>query len=189
MRILFLILSVLLLSSCSQQGFTSVFNHLKGDASASSLESECIEFPFDETSTGCNLYGWQRFAYEALKQTKSDHENALAHLGAENADAYKRLILLSQPHEAINVRLQATETMLAIAETNNNSFGHFFYMLATHNKQDLSNKKEMIYLNTKLKKQIQMNAQLKAELASTQAKIEAIMDIEKTLNTNEDIRN
>lgn len=189
MRILFLILSVFLLSSCSQQGVTSVFNHLKGGVSASSLESKCTEFSFDESSTECNLYGWQHFAYEALKQTKSEHENALTHLGAKSADAYKRLILLSQPHETINVRLQATETMLAIAEANNNSFGHFFYILATHNKQDLSSKKEIIYLNTKLTKQTQMNTQLKVELASTQAKIEAIMDIEKTLNTNEDIRN
>ncbi|TEW44294.1 hypothetical protein [Psychromonas algicola] len=184
MRILFFVLSAFLLSACSQQGFTSVFNSLTGNFSESSLKDECEVFPYDNSDSACNLYGWQTFAYQSLAHTKAEHQQALTALGELNGDTYKRLILLSQHHETVNVRLKATDTLFAIAKANDNSFGHFFYILATHNKQDLVNKKNAIYLNAKLKKQTQTSAKLKAELISAQAKIEAIMDIEKTLNTN-----
>ena len=184
MRILFFVLSAFLLSACSQQGFTSVFNNLTGNFSESTLKEQCEEFPFDNSDTACNLYGWQTFAYQSLSQNEAQHQRALTGLNSLKGDSYKRLILLSQHHEAVNVRLKATDALFAIAKINDNSFGHFFYILATHNKQDLVNKKEAIYLNAKLKKQTQTSAKLKAELSSTQAKIEAIMDIEKTLNTN-----
>lgn len=177
MKILLLILSSFLLSACSQQGLNAIF-------SASSLESKCDYFPYDDTDTACNLYGWQTFSYDSLKHNKQQHQQALMDLTTTIDDSYKRLILLSQHHETVNVRLKATDAMFAIAKANDNSFGHFFYILATHNKQDLVNKKNAIYLNAKLKKQTQTSAKLKAELVSTQAKIEAIMDIEKTLNTN-----
>ena len=182
MRILFFVLSIFLLSACSHQQFTSVIDHFKGSLSPDTLEEECDEtFSYDNSGSPCNIYGWQLFVYQSLAQTQEAHDQTLLNLGNNPGDTYKRLILLSHHHEPLNVRIEATDALLNIAKANSNSFGHFFYIIATYNKQDLAHQKEAVYSQDKLK---QKNTKLKRELNKTKAKIQAIMDIEKNLNTN-----
>lgn len=184
MRLLLFIVSALFLTACSQQHFSSAWGSLTDGFSEPSLQQLCDEFPYDDSDTACNLYGWQHFAYQTALHTQSQHQQALMHLGATSGDSYKRLILLSQPQEALNVRLKATQSMLAIASKKDNSFGQFFFLLANHYQQDVDNKRQLIYLNADLKSQKAENKSLQQALIKNKAKIQAIMDIEENLNTN-----
>jgi len=184
-RILVFTLTFVLLSGCSYQKLNSMMLNFQGGLSSDTLDAECDDaFNYDNSDSPCNLYGWQRFVHQSLKQTKEAHDQALFELGNSLGDTYKRLILLSQPHEPLNVRIEATEAILNVGKANTNSFGQFFYIIATYNEQNIAHQKEALYAENKLNKLAQKNTRLKKELEKTQAKIQAIMDIEKTLNTN-----
>lgn len=190
MRILFFILSVILLSSCSALQKDVIIIDEPNHESKSNLLTEplikedCIVFPYDNSNTPCNLLGWQSFTYQSLTHTKKAHQAALLLLGNEPGVAYKQLILLSNKHETLEVRSRAKAAMFNISKTNLNNFGHFFYMLAIYNEHDLLNEKSALQLKAELKKVNKKNIKLTNELNNAQSKIEAIMDIEKNLNTN-----
>ena len=190
MRILFFLLSVILLSSCSVLQKDVIAIDEPNHESKSSLltkpliKEDCIVFPYDNSSTPCNLLGWQSFAYQSLTHTKKAHQAALLLLGSEPGVAYKQLILLSNNHEALEVRSRATAAMFNLSKTNLNNFGHFFHMLAIYNEHDLINEKSVLQLRSELKRINKKNVKLTNELNNAQSKIEAIMDIEKNLNTN-----
>jgi hypothetical protein len=148
------------------------------------LLQACPIFPYDNSDRPCNLVGWQQFAYQAMKASESEHRAALLLLSNTQEDTYKTLIIESSIYEPDDVRQQAIAAMFKISEENINHFGHFFYLLATYNHTRLLNEKKIIRVERQLKTQINKNTKLKKQLADTQAKIQAIMDIEQDLNTN-----
>jgi len=184
MRLFFFVVSTLLLAGCSQQHFSSTWGHLTGGFSGTSLGETCEHFPYDDSDTACNLYGWQVFAYQATRDTATQHQQALTQLGATTSDNYKRLILLSQPQETLNIRLKALQSIQVIASTKENSFGNLLLLLTHYYQQDVDNKKQLIYLNAHLKSQKTETKALQQALKNNKAKIQAIMDIEENLNTN-----
>jgi len=183
-RILFACLSVVLLSACSQLQFTSMFGHVKNPILSHPLSEQCELLPYDNTESVCNLYGWQSFAYHSLLQTKAEQQYILSQLGSDFAATNKRLILLTHSFQKLDVRQHAAETMLEVAKQNNNAFGQFFYLLANHTMQAIQSQKSAQTLEFKVKELMQKNRVLSVELKNSQEKIEAIMDIEKKLNTN-----
>lgn len=184
MRILLFVLSVFLLPACSyldREGMTSEAN--AAHSNEPSLEN-CNAFPYDTSDTPCNLLGWQSFAYQALTQTPKEHKTALLLLENSLGAEYKKLILLSNDNETFATRTQASKQMFKLSKTHLNSFGHFFYMLAVYTEHALTNEKSTMDLKAKLKKSSNKNAKLKTELSNAQSKIQAIIDIEKNINTN-----
>lgn len=188
MKILFFILSIFILSACSHLQFISMHDKASSqqmdDKSKLPLHRGCGYYPFDNSDSPCNLFGWQTFVYTSLSQTKKEHNATLLSLGTSQRDEYKRSVLLANHNESFAVRAQAIEALFAVSSKNDNSFGYFFYILATLQKQALFSEQNSVAVDVELKKSVQKNAKLKAELADTQAKIQAIMEIEKNLKTN-----
>ena len=188
MKILFFILSIFLLSACSQlHSLFSWDNTNSSRTMANSkerLQGECNYYPYNNSDTPCNLFGWQAFVYQTLSQTKEEHDASLLSLGTTQEDEYKQFILLAEHYESDAVRTQAIAALFDISAENNNSFGYFFNIIATLQKNELLNKQKVADLQIKLKNSSQQNSTLKVKLADTQAKIQAIMDIEKNLKTN-----
>ena len=184
MRILFFVLSVVLLSSCS-----ALQREVTGEDPKANLLNEpsfenCETFPYDDSESPCNLLGWQSFAYQSLTQTPKEHKMALFLSENTPGAMYKELILLSNDNETFETRTLATAAMFTLSKNHLNSFGHFFYMLAVFTEHDLNNEKDVTYLKSKLKKLTNKNTKLKTELNNAQSKIQAIIDIEKNINTN-----
>lgn len=184
MRILFFVLSIVLLSSCSYLQRENVGAEAQSKQLEAPLLENCETFPYDDSDTPCNLLGWQSFAYQSLTQSREEHKKALRMLENSPGAAYKKLILLSNNNEKLTTRSQATEAMFKLSKNHLNNFGHFFYMLALYTKHDLTNEKNVISLKSKLKKLSSKNSKLKTELNNAQSKIQAIIDIEKNINTN-----
>ena len=188
MKILFFILSIFLLSACSQLQFILSSDKANSQRTAANtkerLHRGCNYYPYDNSDTPCNLFGWQAFVYQSLSQTQEEHHAALLSLGTSQGDKYKQFILLADHYESDAVRTQAIDAIYDISSENNNSFGYFFNIIATLQKHELLNKKKAADLQTELTKSSQQNSALKAQLADTQAKIQAIMEIEENLKTN-----
>lgn len=146
-------------------------------------KESCIIFPYDNSNSPCNLLGWQSFAYQSLTHTKREHQVALLS-SSQLSSYYKQLILMSHHFEEREVRAQAVTAMFNISRAYSDSFGHFFYILATYTEQHLINENNAEQLKSKLKKTNKKNAQLASELKDAQSKIQAIMDIEKNLKTD-----
>ena len=187
MKLLFFILSLFWITACTQmQPFFHVDTPTTDTNSSSSelLRDSCDGYAFDNSDLPCNLVGWQEFFYKSLLQSKEEHDNTLSLLGNTQEDVYKRLILLSMRHESLEVRNNAKDVMLKVSSENANGFGRFFYTLAHLLEQQVTTEHTVIDLQKSLKSSSQKNAKLKAELADTKAKIQAIMEIEKNLNAN-----
>jgi hypothetical protein len=184
---LFFILSLFSVAACTQ--LQPVF-HVDtpiidpNTSSAELLRDSCDGYSYDNTDRPCNLVGWQEFVFESLLQSKEDHEKSLNLLGNTQEDVYKRLILLSMRYESLEVRNKAKDVMLNVSSENVNGFGRFFYSLAHLLEQQITTEHTVIDLQKSLKSSAQKNTKLKAELADTKAKIQAIMEIEKNLNAN-----
>ena len=184
MRILFFVLSVVLLSSCSALQREFAGEDQKANQLNEPSYKNCETFPYDDSESPCNLLGWQSFAYQSLTQTPKEHKTALVQLENTPGAKYKELILLSNHNETYETRTQATAAMLTLSKKHLNSFGHFFYLLTVYTEHDINNEKDVIYLKSKLKKETSKNNKLKTELNNAQSKIQAIIDIEKNINTN-----
>jgi hypothetical protein len=185
-KILFFVLSAVLLSSCSHAQFDTAFKGFKKNLSVDGIESECQTLPYDNSDSACNIYGWQAYAYQSLLKTQPEYEQALNALGHEEGSTYKRLILLTHRFQQHNIRHEAALAMFDLAKVNPNSFGQFFYLIASYTEQDLKVISEANYSQEQLEIVTRNNAKLKTELTIMQTKIQGLMDIEKKLNTNED---
>ena len=181
MRILFFVLSIILLPACTLTQPATDTAEPRSQETTTVLSGECDTFPYDESNTPCNQLGWMTFASHSLKQNKAEHKLALVET---QGNKYKELILKSSYHESLKTRTEATDALLKIAKTKTGNFADLFYLLATYSKHTLLNKRNVANLKAKLKVANKNNTALQTQLNETQAKIEAIMDIEKNLNTN-----
>lgn len=188
MKRLFAVLPLLLLTACSHLPFLPVTDihsaETEKTSTEESLKGGCDYYAYDNSETACNLLGWQAFVQQSLSQSQEAHNAALLALGSEQGDKFKRMILLSNNYEVLDVRMRATKTMLAVSQQNLNGFGSFFYIIATFQNNEIQSQDKAIKLQAELKKMTQENAKLGARLTETEAKIQAIMDIEKNLKTN-----
>lgn len=181
MKILFSFLCIFLLSSCTH------FQFLFGPSDRNRVETllgDCDSYPYDNSDDACNIFGWQTYVHQSLLLTKEEHDAALFSLGTTSTDKYKKLILLGDHCETSDIRTQAIDDMFEVSSANPNSFGLFFEILASFQKNDLLNEQNATNLQAELNEMSQKNSHLKAELATTKAKIQAIMEIEKNLKTN-----
>jgi len=186
-KLLFFILSLFLVAACTHLQPLLLLNNSESDTNLSPseiLRERCDGYAYDNTDEPCNLIGWQEFVYQSLLQTKAQHAETLNKLGNTHGDVYKRLILLSMRYESLEVRNHAKDVMLNVSAENPNGFGHFFYSLAHLLEQQVTAEHTVVDLQKSLKSTAQKNTKLKAELADTKAKIQAIMEIEKNLNAN-----
>ncbi|WP_413700454.1 hypothetical protein ACLKMH_00730 [Psychromonas sp. KJ10-10] len=180
MRILLSTACLFLLSSCAYQPGKLETDSVEENPSLMS----CEVFPYDESDEPCNLVGWQAFAYQVLNATEEEHRGAFLLLMGKMDNHYKQIILRSSHFEPDDIRQQAIEKMFQISSEYNNGFGQLFYLLATYSNVDHLNKQKIVQVEKKLKVQTSNNVKLKKQLKDTQAKIQAIMDIEQDLNTN-----
>lgn len=210
MKKLFCVLSIFLLSSCSNVQFPLLID---GSSSQNKeiLKGSCGVYPYDTSEAPCNIFGWQSFIFYSLSHTKEEHDAALLSLRKAPYDRFKRLILLSDQYEPLDVRIRSTDAIFNVSRQYLNRFGELFFIIATYQKNDLLNQQNAIELKAKLKKISENNTKLKEEtlnkqsaielkaelkkisekntkleeeLTATEAKIQAIMEIEENLNTN-----
>ena len=143
----------------------------------------CPEFPFDMSGSACDVAGWQSFVYSQLISGSAGtdvSQNKTA------ADRVKHLIVLSHPYQPLAVRAQATEQLMEESFEHLNAFGDFLYVLANYYTQLNNLEQQSVQQQSALKHARARSDELEKQLADTKAKIEAIMEIEQDLSTEQE---
>lgn len=147
---------------------------------------QCVGFPFDMSGSACDLAGWQSFVYSEMVSGPTEAFVTSVSPELSMAENIKNQIRLSQPYQPLAIREVATDKLLEFSFDHMNPFGDFLYVLAHYYRQLNQAERSNLELKVKLKNLQGRYAALEQQLEETKAKIDAIMEIEQDLSTEQD---
>lgn len=149
------------------------------------MPTYCAEFPFDMSGSACDIAGWQSYVYSQWVNGLSDAPG-LPSTGLNEAEELKRLMTLAMPYQPLAIREKAGEELMQRSFDYLNAFGDFLYSLASGSLLLSSQEKQNLQLQSDLTASMLRNKALEKQLAEAKAKIEAIMEIEQDLSTEQE---